>query len=90
MFAAVLPDPPELPKRPVSATDDAELKEAQRTGLAYVLPSALAGPIIGLTLLGAWVDSRWKTGPWGVLIGALLGSVSGLINMVRLSDRLNR
>jgi F0F1-type ATP synthase assembly protein I len=47
----------------------------------------LAGAILALTLLGWWVDRRFETDPWGVLIGACLGIVGGLYNLVRVAVR---
>ena len=49
----------------------------------------LAASIIGLTLLGLWVDHRYSTGPKGVLIGASIGVVGGLYNFIRAALRLS-
>lgn len=43
----------------------------------------LAAAVIGLSLLGYWIDCQLKTGPWGLLICAILGIVGGLYNLVR-------
>ena len=43
----------------------------------------LAGAIIGLTLLGLWIDHRFECGPTGVLVGAILGVVGGFYNFIR-------
>ncbi len=43
----------------------------------------LAAAVIGLSLLGYWIDYQLKTGPWGLLICAILGIVGGLYNLVR-------
>jgi len=45
----------------------------------------LAGAVAGFALLGYWVDRRFATQPWGVLIGVMLGLVGGLYNLVRES-----
>jgi F0F1-type ATP synthase assembly protein I len=50
----------------------------------------LAAAIVGLTLVGLWVDYRWKCGPAGVLVGAGLGIVGGLYNFMRQALRLGR
>jgi F0F1-type ATP synthase assembly protein I len=47
----------------------------------------LAAAIGGFVLLGYWVDRHQGTGPWGVLVGALLGLVGGLYNLIRASLR---
>jgi F0F1-type ATP synthase assembly protein I len=50
----------------------------------------LAAGIVGLTLVGLWIDYRWKCGPTGVLIGAGLGIVGGLYNFIRQALALSR
>jgi F0F1-type ATP synthase assembly protein I len=45
----------------------------------------LAGATAGFALLGYWIDRRYETAPWGVLIGVVLGLVGGLYNLVRQS-----
>lgn len=43
----------------------------------------LAGAIVVLGLIGLWVDYRWGTGPWGVLIGVLVGAVGGMYLFIK-------
>ena len=45
----------------------------------------LAGAIAGLALIGYWVDGRFGTGPWGIVVGVFIGLVGGLYNLVRES-----
>ena len=45
----------------------------------------LAGAIGGLTLVGYWIDRRFGTTPWGMLVGVVIGLVGGLYNLVRES-----
>ncbi|MCL4838225.1 MAG: AtpZ/AtpI family protein [Thermoanaerobaculia bacterium] len=47
----------------------------------------LAAAIGGFALLGWWVDRQRGSQPWGVLIGALLGLVGGLYNLIKASLR---
>lgn len=43
----------------------------------------LAAAVAGLTLVGVWVDRHFETSPWGVLVGAVVGVVGGLYNVVK-------
>src|SRR5215467_15432245 len=45
----------------------------------------LAGATAGLALVGYWVDGKFGTSPWGILIGVVIGIVGGLYNLVRES-----
>lgn len=45
----------------------------------------LAAAISGFTLAGYFWDRYFGTGPWGLLIGALLGLVGGMYNLIRQS-----
>ena len=45
----------------------------------------LAGALAGFALLGYWIDRRYGTEPWGLVIGVILGLVGGLYNLVRES-----
>jgi len=48
----------------------------------------LSASVVGFALLGLWIDRRYDTGPWGVLIGSLLGVVGGLYNLIHTSLRI--
>jgi F0F1-type ATP synthase assembly protein I len=45
----------------------------------------LAGATAGFALIGYWIDRRYQTAPWGVLVGFILGLVGGLYNLVKQS-----
>ena len=44
-----------------------------------------AAAVAGLTLVGYWIDHHFGSRPWGTLIGALLGLVGGMYNLIRSS-----
>lgn len=50
----------------------------------------LAGAIVVLALVGLWIDYRWDTGPWGVLVGVLIGAVGGLYLFIKDALAANR
>lgn len=61
-------------------------KENRPTGMQLAsIGVELAAAVLGFTLLGWWVDHHFGTHPWGVLVGALLGLVGGMYNLVRES-----
>jgi F0F1-type ATP synthase assembly protein I len=45
----------------------------------------LAAAVGGFTLVGYWWDRHFGTAPWGLLVGALLGLIGGMYNMIRQS-----
>jgi F0F1-type ATP synthase assembly protein I len=45
----------------------------------------LAAATAGLALVGYWIDSRFATQPWGIVIGVIVGLVGGLYNLVKQS-----
>ncbi len=50
----------------------------------------LAGATAGLALAGYWVDGKFGTRPWGLLVGVFIGIVGGLYNLVRASLAASR
>ena len=50
----------------------------KQAGLLTAIPFVLlTGPALGY-YLGASLDHRWSHAPWGMLIGVVLGLVSGM------------
>lgn len=45
----------------------------------------LVGAVAGFTLLGYWWDRHFETGPWGLIVGIVLGLVGGMYNLIRQS-----
>ena len=93
-----VPEVPELPRPPglkpplaraAPQKERGESGEYRKMGIAYSIPAALIAPIVVLTLGGWWLDGRFHLSPYGTLGGALLGTVSGFINMIRIAGKLN-
>ena len=55
-----------------------------------VLGTEWAAAVIGFTLLGLWIDRRWQTGPWGVLICLGIGFLGGTYNFIKAAQRAAR
>jgi F0F1-type ATP synthase assembly protein I len=45
----------------------------------------LAGATAGLALFGYWIDRKFGTGPWALIVGVVMGLVGGLYNLVKQS-----
>jgi ATP synthase protein I len=56
----------------------------------YSLGIEFAAAIVGLTLLGYWIDRRFESAPWGVLIGLGFGMVGGTYNLYRAARQWSR
>lgn len=50
----------------------------------------IAAAVGGFAALGWWIDRRRDSAPWGLLIGALLGLVGGLYNLIKSSLAASR
>jgi ATP synthase protein I len=50
----------------------------------------LAASVAGGSLAGYWIDRRAGSEPWGLAIGATLGFVGGMFNLLRTSIRAFR
>jgi F0F1-type ATP synthase assembly protein I len=48
-----------------------------------------AGVGLGIAV-GLWLDRRYQWSPWGTLIGALLGLVTGIYMLIRDTLRMNK
>ncbi len=42
-----------------------------------------AAAVVGLSLLGLWIDRHYGSSPWGLFIGLTLGLVGGTYNLIR-------
>jgi F0F1-type ATP synthase assembly protein I len=51
-------------------------------GMGFDLAAAVG---VG-ALLGWWIDGRYETGPWGVVICSSVGIVGGLVNFIRAAQ----
>jgi hypothetical protein len=87
-----IPDAPSLkpilPPRPIPRAEE-KPSDLQKAGVAYSLPASLIAPIIVLTIAGYWLDEKYGNYPAFTITGALLGTISGFINMIRIANKLN-
>jgi F0F1-type ATP synthase assembly protein I len=41
-------------------------------------------------LVGLWLDERWRTGPWLVAVGAILGFTAAMVHLLALARQNGR
>ena len=97
-----LPDPPKMGySRPKPLEDPAERflkrrgitsQDAGNMGKAMGIGTALVGSIIGGVVVGLLADKFLikSATPYGLIVGFLLGTISGFANLIRLSNALNK
>jgi uncharacterized membrane protein YcjF (UPF0283 family) len=61
---------------PPAKPDSRGQRTALGAGLTFALTVAL------FTWGGHWLDDKWGTGPWLLLLGAALGSVGGFLHLI--------
>lgn len=85
-----LPEAPTLkPNLPKPTKPSREAEVYRQMGIAYSIPAMLIAPIVLLTVVGYWLDGHYHKLPTFTLCGALIGAVTGLINMIRAVGKLN-
>jgi F0F1-type ATP synthase assembly protein I len=63
-------------------------KRSRRSGLAG-LGFEFAGAVAGFTLFGYWIGKHYGDPKLGVLIGAVLGIIGGMYNLIRATAALS-
>ena len=48
----------------------------------------MAAAVVFFFFLGRWLDAKFGTEPWCMLIGALIGIGGGLYNFIRISTEI--
>lgn len=101
-LAPRLPEPPQAGyQRPRRKADPAEAFLARRglggadagnMGKAMAMGTSLVGSILAGALLGWLADTYLikATTPWGLIVGFLLGTISGFTNLVKLANEINK
>ena len=63
--------------------------EQSKLALALGVGTAISSNIVGGILVGYLLDRWFKTGPWLLITGVCLGTVSAFITLYRIMSRLN-
>jgi F0F1-type ATP synthase assembly protein I len=64
--------------------DDSNLGKLASLGLEIGAGAGLGA------LLGIWIDRKWHSGPWGVLIGTFLGIAAGMYLLIKEAIKANK
>ena len=65
-------------------------RESTRAGGdAYQGAFEAVGAVLFACGVGYWVDGRWDTSPWGLLIGVVLGFAAMVLRLVRLGKEVH-
>lgn len=97
-----VPEPPQVGYlRPKPIEDPAEKflrskgigsQDAGNMGKAMGVGTALVGSIIGGVVVG-WLADKFlikASTPYGLIVGFLLGTISGFANLIKLANQLNK
>ena len=97
-----VPEPPRLEYERPSSKDkevvrgprgvQVGISEMRGMGAGWEIAWSLVSTILAGILLGLAAD-RWlirAATPWGVIVGVLLGSISGFAKMLQLANRTNQ
>jgi ATP synthase protein I len=68
-------------------TKNTDQDETRKAGIAYAAGLALFTSVAAFCGAGWLVDKWFKTEPWGLVIGIILGSAVGLFEFIRLSSK---
>lgn len=61
-------------------------KYAELTGIGIEMAASMVLPVV----LGIYLDHRFESSPWGVLIGVFLGMVSMALKLYKVAVSSNR
>jgi ATP synthase protein I len=50
----------------------------------------LAATVVLMFFVGRWLDSMWNSSPWMMIVGIFFGFAAGLVNFIRIVNRIER
>ena len=72
-----------LPTEPTSLADD-----ARGMGLAYSAGIAFTAAVVFMLVLGWGADVLLGTSPWGIVVGIVVGSIIGFVQLFRITSQI--
>lgn len=67
-----------------------QIRELAAYGEYIALGTHIAASMIIPVVIGIYIDKRWETSPWGVIIGALLGFGSMISIVFKLAAKTGK
>ena len=64
------------------------ITENRKFALAFSVGTAITSNIVGGILIGYLLDRWFKTSPWLIVTGLVLGTVSAFVGIYRIVSRL--
>ncbi len=71
-----------------SAPTESFVETTRRSGLAWSAGIAFFASVAFLLILGWGADLLFGTSPWGIVVGIVLGSLIGFVQLFRLSSQI--
>ena len=70
------------------AEPESMAESVRRSGLAYSAGIAFAAAVVFMLILGWGADLLLGSSPWGVVVGIVLGSAIGFVQLFRISSQI--
>ncbi|MFO8030439.1 MAG: AtpZ/AtpI family protein [Cyclonatronaceae bacterium] len=67
-----------------------QIRDLAAYGEYIALGTHIAASMIIPVVIGIYVDKRWETSPWGVIIGALMGFASMISIVIKLAAKTGK
>ena len=59
-------------------------------GPVFGLGIQMAAAVVIMFFSGRWLDDKWGTAPWMMVVGLFFGAAAGLFNFIRTVSRLDK
>ena len=70
-----------------SDQEKSTLKNLPGVAAFATMGTTIAGCLAVGVVLGLWADHVWRSGPWGLLLGIVLGTVAAVASVITLVRR---
>ena len=69
---------------------ESPIKAVRSVGPLLSAGIQLAVAVVAMFFVGRWLDGKFGTGPWLMIVGGLIGSAGGLISFIRTAMDVGR